>query len=477
MSVVNSDAMEYARTAEFERLKGLEGRVTEELRGAGQLALPDGPAAGCAFGCAKLDDGRVVVECHLLAGSIRQLIHKFGPTRGDGQLKGRTAEGSDIVIEGAALTHLQESVEQDEPGSVKMLLSCNEIHLSAPGATCITPVRVTYGLTNLEFLGDERTHFPSGGWALDTFRVQVASREIAVKQTEGYRESVRQMKSTRGVVVTAEATVQLQNGEADVPDLRYCDDMMDVVCTLLSLAKGNRIAWIYAMLWDKDGKLISKEWPGNVEAPWRVGGALIGGTRATQLKEFVAHSYEPYLEARDRFNLPVAVGYYLASKSETEMFTKFLLASTAMETLVSNFAEKRAQGDLRYIVPEHDFNAQRARLEDRLHEALGEVFPGLSDGELDDARVKVGELNRRSFRRVLKRMLNERGVQYDKRTDLQFMTLRHAVVHTGVLGMDIRESFRHYSTLIELLDRIFLRILEYEGEYEKYSDQLRFISR
>jgi YD repeat-containing protein len=471
---MESEGMQYARSAEFEWLDRLEARIIEKFRGEGQLKLPDGPAASCAFGCVKLDDGRVVAECHLLSGAIRELIHRFDRSRGDGRLEGHTVEGSSILINEAALTHMKESCGEDDPGSVKMLLSCNDVNVSSAVAAQLTPARLTYGLTNLEFLGDERTHFGNGAWALDTFRFEVASTEIVVRQVEDYRQVAEEMKSTRTVAVTGEASVEVQGG---VADLQRYDDMMNVVCTLFSLAKGKTVTWIYTKLWDQDGKLISWHMPWRPVSSWALGGALIGGNRATRLKEFVAHSYEPYLETRDRFNLPVAIGYYLASKSESELYAKFLLACTAMETLVSNFAEKHTQGDLRYVVPEKDFEDRETQLQDLLKEALREAFPGLSGNQVNDALVKVKELNRRSFRRVLKEMLRGLGVQYDKRADLQFIQLRHKVVHTGILGEHIQDWFRYYSALIELLDRIFLKILSYEGEYEKYSDQVRFIAR
>jgi hypothetical protein len=471
---MDSDRIEYARSMQFDLLKGFEGRVIEKLRGAGQVALPKGPAAECAFECIKLDDGRVMVECHLLAGAIRELMGRFGPRRGDGIVEGHTAEGSDVRIEGAAVVHLRESVGQDEPEGVKMLLSCDEIHVSMPVATGVRPARLTYGLTNLEFLGDERTDFPCGGWARDKFRFRAASTDIIVRWVDGYREIVQQVKSARRMAVTAEASLDVEDG---VVDVRQYDDMMDVVCTLMSLAKGNRVAWIYTKMWDKGGGLISMEMPGNVAAPWCSAGALIGGSTARELKEFIAHSYEPYLEVRDIFNLPVAIGYYLASKSQSEIYTKFLLACSAMETLLSNFAQKGAQGDVRYIVPEEEFKDKRKVLEGLLSDALLSVFPRLSRAQVDDARVKVAEINRRSYRRVVRKMLEELGVDFDRRADLRFINLRHKVVHTGVLGADVRESFRHYSGLIELLDRIFLKILQYDGGYLRYSDQMHFIAR
>jgi hypothetical protein len=41
----------------------------------------------------------------------------------------------------------------------------------------------------------------------------------------------------------------------------------------------------------------------------------------------------------------------------------------------------------------------------------------------------------------------------------------------------MRESFRHYSSLVELPDRILIKILRYDGECMRYSDQMHLIAR
>jgi len=110
-------------------------------------------------------------------------------------------------------------------------------------------------------------------------------------------------------------------------------------------------------------------------------------------------------------------------------------------------------------------------LKSLLKEALRETFQ-LSDDQVDDALVKVPELNRRSYRRLLKRMLAELGIGS---ADLSFIPLRHMVVHTGLLGRSLRETFGDYTNLIDLLDQIFLRILRYEGEHLQYSKELSLI--
>ena len=470
---MQSEDLQYTSSAEFEWAEGF-GASVQEFRGEGQVGLPDGPMATCAFACAQLADGRIVIECHLLGGAVLELLAILinEPVRTDWRLEGHTLDGLDILIEEASSPKLELSMGQNKP--TRVLLQCNEVNLIRPAAARVTPAQLSYGLANLEFLGDEVTEFEiegRRGWSRDTFRFHAGSRQIIVRQVRDYRQVVAQMKDRRSLATTAEASLQFTSSRGELGPYH---DMMDAVCTLLSLAKGSKVRWLYSKVIDQDGELASMRILSKPSRFWVPGVALIGGVTAKQLKEFVGNSYGPYLEEQERFNLPVAIGYYLASKSEMEWNTTFLLACIALETLVGNFAQHALQGDLRYIVPREDFGERSAlaSLKNSLKEALRQAYPGLSDDQVDDALVKVPELNYRSFRRLVKRMLNELGIEHD---DLQFIELRGTVVHTGTLGRSFSETFGHYSNLICLLDKIFLRILRYEGEYLDFSEQLSLI--
>lgn len=410
------------RDAEFEWLERFGDRI-EEFKGEGQLILSDESSVPCVCDCVYLDDGRILTECHL-AASILELPVKQLSDPTPVKLEGRTIEGLHILAERATTKEVELSGGVDRPLTLKVLLRCPEVNVSQPEVSDVTPVRLGYGLANLEFLGDEVRDFEIEGrrhTSRDTFRFQVASKEIVVRQATDYRQVVKQMKARRSLAVTAEASLELTNGLAD---LQPYDDMMDVVCTLLSLAKGSKVTWIYSKLTDQDGELVSMRMLSRPSRFWVAGGDLIAGATAAQLKEFLADSYGPYLQEKDKYNLPVALGYYLASKSESEWNTRFLLACIAMECLTANFKKH-----------------------------------GKHSG---------------GFRSSIDKMLAELKIQY-ARDDLQFINLRNKVVHTGELGKGFRETWGIYSNLICLLDKTFLKILGYEDEHLDYSEQWRLM--
>lgn len=406
------------RETRFEWLDPFGARI-EEFKGEGQLVLSDEVSVPCVFDCVYLDDGRILTECHAAASIASLSLSRFTDAA-PVQLEGYTTEGLHFDAEKATAQRVQFSTTLDTAS--KILLRCPTVNVSSPDLSDVIPLRLTYGLTNLDFLGDEVREFVTEGRrriSRDTFRFQVASTEVTVRQVTEYREMVEQMKATRSLAVTAEATLHLAGNSAS---LQPYDDMMDLVCTLLSLANGSRIRWVYSKLVGQDARLVSMRMIMRPSRFWVPGGALIGGATAAELKTFLAQTYEPYLREKDVYNLPVAIGYYLASKSESEWNTRFLLACIAMETLKANFA-------------------------------------------------KHGK-HRGSFRTLVKKMLAELKIDHTT-DDLRFIKLRDKVVHTGGLGKSFRETWGAYSNLICLLDRVFVRILGYGDEYLDYADQWR----
>jgi hypothetical protein len=405
-----------SQTAEFEWLQRF-GIHIEEFKGEGALSTVDRLLARCTFACAYLEDGRILAECHLEEGMLALVgALQTGPTLVD--LEGRTIEGLQVLARRATIGTWEHTMGQGKPSRV--LLRCPEVQVCSPEASAMTPVQVPYGVANLEFLGDEVRDFEVKGKrriARDTFRFHIGSKAIVVRQLTEYRAVVEQMKARRSLAVTAEATVEVADSPAD---LQLYDNMMDAICTLFSLAKGSKVRWIYSKILSDAGGLVSMRMISRPSRFWVPGGEVIGGATGAELKDFVAHSYDAYLQQSDKYNLPVAIGYYLASKSESEWNTRFILACTAMETLKGNLARHGKHGG--------------------------------------------------SFRQLVEKMLSELGVSYTDE-DLSFIKLRDKVVHTGVLGKSFRETWPPYADLISLLDRTFLKILRYRGQPSDYTKQ------
>ena len=170
-----------SQESEFGWLEPFGVRI-EEFRGEGQLIVSDELVMPCAFACVYLEDGRILAECHL-AESMAPLVEWLQTGATLVNLEGQTMDGLRILAGHATIRTWEHTVGQDKPSRV--LLRCPEMHVSSPEPSGITPVRLAYGLANLEFLGDEVRDFEVDGKrriTRDTFRFHVGSAAIVVRQ-------------------------------------------------------------------------------------------------------------------------------------------------------------------------------------------------------------------------------------------------------------------------------------------------------
>jgi hypothetical protein len=85
---------------------------------------------------------------------------------------------------------------------------------------------------------------------------------------------------------------------------------------------------------------------------------------------------------------------------------------------------------------------------------------GLLDWIVSKIRRRPG---RRSLRRKMIALLEHFSIPYEQ-SDLRFIKIRNALVHTGRFPRSV-DGVEAYNGLIHFLDRVVLRILGYQGKH------------
>ena len=83
------------------------------------------------------------------------------------------------------------------------------------------------------------------------------------------------------------------------------------------------------------------------------------------------------------------------------------------------------------------------------------------------------DLNRRTFREILDDIFKQIGLQLTEEDTQSFIQSRNSLVHTGLFksekklrgGEDTQPLIEEYCFLMNVLDKVFLRLLEYHGQY------------
>jgi hypothetical protein len=89
---------------------------------------------------------------------------------------------------------------------------------------------------------------------------------------------------------------------------------------------------------------------------------------------------------------------------------------------------------------------------------------------IKSSKNKIGEINRYPFKENLWEFLKEYKVPLEGiKQDIEpAVNARHQIVHRGLYNSGDQSIRDHLAVLRELLSRIFLALLKYDGEYQSF---------
>jgi hypothetical protein len=146
----------------------------------------------------------------------------------------------------------------------------------------------------------------------------------------------------------------------------------------------------------------------------------------------------------------------------------------ALECLVSSFAGREGR-EYHFSSEMAEFDALLQKLAQVVLSTLDSHFPGRvkqlreNRGERQSWKMGLRNLNRRSFKRQMRDMLEALGVEPPKSGVLQrFVNIRNDLVHYGYpVSQDSSGGFRKIMQMAEFLDTVLLAILDYEGPIQR----------
>jgi len=189
--------------------------------------------------------------------------------------------------------------------------------------------------------------------------------------------------------------------------------LIDTLCKPLSLARGTKINWIYYDGYDSLGNKILSFHKNSIA--WRYAGLpLIDPRNPNETDSFVTQAYPSYVSIQDKYSLGKGIEAYLDAKREgVYLETRALVASVLLEFLSDKYTKK-------------DRNI-KANLETMLK--------GLSISTSDADLVRL-------------------------------TNIRNSLAHTASFINNISgEHVQDYLFLIGILDRVFMKILHYNGVF------------
>jgi hypothetical protein len=429
--------------------------------GKGSLSTAESQGNECDFEAVQLADGTIFLICNGLPPFFNPFdVHPthFVGTTADGlhlSSKQFKVQIAGYVIPSRVVFHLAELV---------VVIS-----------TSVPATRLRFGLTNFNFIGNAVEQTDSGGhWVLLLkLRDLPSIVDVKITRIERYDEIVRRLSILNNIAVTCEAEIAL----SQCPDTTQLTEIVGNLCYVLSVAAGTKIQWIYYCEYGPLNQPVRRVHAARVTKRYNSLPVVDADDGQYNFQTFVERAYPAYVEKRSAFRLDRgAIDAYLDAKAVGDYLeTRGVKLAIALETLKSILLDQLDIGVSRFVIPERTFARMRSKLQDALS-------PILKEQRIErEARASIYgnllELNHTSFGRLIEQLCACIDLIVEPDDIKLFVECRNKLVHEGrfyCTAATSREIERcqplaspllEYMFLVNFLDRIFLKLLDYDGPY------------
>ena len=438
---------------------GIYGKVLRRYEGGGVLTFEDGESIQCSFQSVQLTNANIVARCfpRVDLEAFGRLINRgLSGKHAAKSLQGTTVEGYELVMQGNMLLIEQVvrfSVEETIAEPITLYLLANEMDVRF-GQEQPLGNEMHFGITNFCFIGLVPKRFP-GHRVSRVLPLTVGNTRVVMEPVPDYRAVVKAIRAQRGIDITCEAVVRIDSEN----DLNGVKAVLDDLCILMSLARGTPINWIYYDIYSQPNHVIATHHRNAVTRSY--GWSPLIDEKPEDTKYFLETTCGSFVEQKETYALDWAIDAYLDAKSETAYLqTRALTAVVVMEMLKSRFVD---QHGMRHIINEQDFKNNLGRLREGIRQVVQECFPEINTSQLRMMIDGVDWMNEKSFRASLKSMFDRIGLAYTMGELQTFVDSRNALVHRGDFHTENRRE--EYFRIINLLDRVLLKMLDYDYYY------------
>lgn len=443
------------------------GPALRSYAGHGQLHVPSGEMLDVEFLAAQLPDGSNVLLCLGSSGRHHARTAML-LNRGVREFEGRTADGLQVATAGKIWP---QSLPGELPTEGDWSFFCGyTVPLLRIGPRSGTPKCFRYGLTNVRPPWDPER--------LLRLRSGNATTKAGLLMVPGFRSIFDRIKALRGTAVTCELEIMAHENLTK----NETDQVATDVSYLLSVAQGYKVAWIYRDEVDADGLLctehrMSKTAPFNPfelvpTHPYDVSEGF------TDLQQFVEMTYPAYVRRRNSWRLPLGpIDSYLEAKAEADFLeTRGAKLAVALESLKHRYLRSGEASIGEFIMDRRGFKKLVPELVSATRKVLPDQYSRVVDRNA--LRGKLQGINRRSLNQVVKHLASDIGVHLNSKERRMFVASRNALIHQGQFycnGVEAGEVERtctptdspveEYFFMVNILDRIFLKLLGYSGPY------------
>lgn len=425
----------------------LWGEVLRQYNGTGNIQFGN-QSHECAFEAAQFRDSEMRLRCVLDSSEGLQASIENRKT-GQIHLSGQLDDNKPFISEGPAI-NIRSSMRF--PGSSELVFAPHSHSTIRVGDLSWNgKAELRFALTNFLFIGTELDEHQK----LTILPLTIRGTTVTIAKTADYADRLASIEAKHAIDVTCEARLSVENPD----EIDKAKSLIADLCELLTFARGTLISSPYFDVVSSDDTVVYSEHRSAITRPY-VTDPVIDPRTIEDTKTFVESVYDRYVELEAIYQLVKVVHIFVDVRHSGFIETRGLALIGIFEHLVEIFV---GQNGCDTIIDAPTLKQRRKELKDQTAELVGKLFPTLNDEQLGEVVGRMLDFNNCPLRNKLASLIAHFRVPIADGEIDTFIKTRNRLVHTLAFGT--AEPAAEFRKMIELLDKLLLRMFGYEGYY------------
>jgi hypothetical protein len=332
----------------------------------------------------------------------------------------------------------------------------------------VNPVELRFYLTNFEFEPIKLN------WQLD-------KHDVTINRIKNYNETLNILRAADAMDITAKMSIKSLES-VEIFDINRIENLANDICYLLSLAKGNKVQWLYWEAFSLDGKILRVHHRTTWITPYRANSYLIPNYAPENKKQlmldFMNQTFDKFRQVKTEgmWKLNEAIDHFVAAKTSGSVWElQALQLVVLIEFLNGRYFSFNSS---EHLIKQTKFSKtlKKSCSKWKIKSSLRDVFD-LDEKEsiLNEMMEKTPELNRRTFKSQIQEIIQYLHIKVDEVQLTRFIKIRNSLVHKArFLGADeeqahkkrqnIESDYQQLGTVTEIAGLMMLGVLNY-SEY------------
>lgn len=413
----------------------------------------------------KLDNTQIPANIHLKqkdCGSIYAncLITDNNPL--SPTIKIKKIKGSLDCYEIKANCTMVRELNFSSSGEIKCTIMCKNVIFQKNIPENIK-IKYRFKITNFKFIGNQPYKVNETSQRTE-LQISINGIDINIRPISGYKKIIKDIEYTHNVAVSADLLI-----EGSMENKDNILQIVDNICSLLSLAKGTKINWISYTIENNNGDVLEKYYSNRVTKSYSTL-RLISYENPNDLKNYLESTYANYINKLNNWKFNAIIEEFIdAAKEDDCLEFRGLKLAVTMEFILGKY---KSLNNCEYYIPEDDFEKNKIDL--KIKKALKYELSGvLTIEQIDSLSQGTGGLNRRIFKESLFKLYKylKFTLSEEEKVKIEnFKVLRNNLVHRCDFQPFIEaNSSDNYLFMLTFVSKIILGLLGYVGDYIDWS--------